>query len=273
MSSFLRARKGFTLVELLVVVAIIALLVSILLPALGEARYQTKLVICATRQRTILQAVNIYTSDYGKLPPSVQGQASPRYPAVATYWTFPNRLKYYYGDSLALNGGSVIEILGEYMESAENFSCPVTNDQVRWQEDFIRRSNDDAVGVVDGSYFLLWNYMKFENNGFRPTNSGDTLMTSDFMIAEDSYNRAIYGDSWITTHKFKGARTGKLQGKDELYPAEERITIYAGPNINNIFPDVDLNVGYLDGRIERVNVEDDFESMAGSLILLPKNKR
>ncbi len=63
-----RIGPAFTLIELLVVIAIIALLIGILLPALGQARLAAKAVVNLTNLRSLGQGMEMYVGEHRSLP-------------------------------------------------------------------------------------------------------------------------------------------------------------------------------------------------------------
>jgi len=77
--------RGFTLVELLVVIGIIALLISILLPTISRSRAQAARVVCATQMRDLVSATVMYASENKGWLPEYRG-----YDKDITKWTSPD---------------------------------------------------------------------------------------------------------------------------------------------------------------------------------------
>ena len=105
-----RPAAGFTLVELLVVIGIIALLISILLPTLGAARKSAKKVVCAGQNlRSIGQTTHMFANDNNGFVP--HGQATPGAP----WWVS------------IIYGGHFVQMIEKYdMSTPANFTCPET---------------------------------------------------------------------------------------------------------------------------------------------------
>jgi len=82
MEAHMKSSKGFTLIEVLVVVAIIALLISILLPSLAAARAQSRTTICLSNLHQAGVAITTYTVENKGFVP--------RGGNVEYYWSGPD---------------------------------------------------------------------------------------------------------------------------------------------------------------------------------------
>ena len=111
-------RRGFTLIELLVVISIIALLIAILLPALGAARESARRTQCLSNQRSIATASIAYAVD-----------AKSRFPVSRIHRT-PNStgtINYYAPLSITINprpGEASLSAFRSYGMSDEALSDP-----------------------------------------------------------------------------------------------------------------------------------------------------
>jgi len=112
-------RPGFTLIELLVVISIIALLIGILLPALGAARRTAQGMACLSNLRQLGVGVMVYANDFdGLTPPSqVAGFSN----AESTEWTL---LLQSYIDGSGKNTYQSAQATGSGDETLDAFLCP-----------------------------------------------------------------------------------------------------------------------------------------------------
>lgn len=107
--------KNFTLIELLIVIAIIAILAALLLPALNKARDKGKMIRCASNQKQIGTALHMYAQDFGDIVTLyiARGSNPVTYAALLS-----NKLREFYG----LN--PYYGLSTNYLDSLDVFTCP-----------------------------------------------------------------------------------------------------------------------------------------------------
>ncbi len=123
-----RQRSGFTLVELLVVIGIIALLISILLPALRRAKEAAARTVCMSNHRTFMQAVNLYANDNNQFLPFPNWASKDADPKMGpTGWLYDGTRGYNFVLGLPVPAGRNSMSTGalwKYIRTEKVYHCP-----------------------------------------------------------------------------------------------------------------------------------------------------
>ena len=108
-------KANFTLMELLIVVAIIGILVSILLPSLSKAREVAKLTVCMSNQSQISKEIIIYSNDRnGLIPPyhrdgwNIDNGHNTRYFYYGNSWNSRRNLAHLWENEEDVSNGQIL---------------------------------------------------------------------------------------------------------------------------------------------------------------------
>lgn len=234
--------KKFTLIELLVVVAIIAILLSILLPSLHNARYKAKLALCASNQAQVTRANITY--------------------AISNDGKFVNRKAAYsntFGTPYAANhdGEDDSKIFTDTLQIWD-LQCPLGERVQVWKPSKFSYSMyygwkvNEAIGFTNMYKPLIFNGVEFN------------IGVSDVLHTRDQYNYVVY------THKNEPAYLswGSLQIIDKFKFKQDTNFARTDGSVYN-----EKNVTYQDKRFVKVPYEKGSPNFPNDYLWLPKEMK
>lgn len=140
-------RKGFTLIELLVVISIIAMLLAILMPALGKVKEKARDIICRTNIKSMQLATLLYTQEFdGKMP---------NYSISQGLWV--NKISPFIGDMDDARYCPSTSIQKDFNPKSQNMSWGKSKLSWVW--------NEGTPEPEHGSYGLSWWFYTWPPNG------------------------------------------------------------------------------------------------------------
>lgn len=186
--------KAFTLIELLVVISIIALLIAILLPALGAAQEASRQSVCAMQSKDIGAMLTMWAGDHKEVLPASNEKLSPGRGIDSTFVP--------HSDTPT---GLAKLIRAGYNDNPRTLYCPEwthpsaqydnvgvdpgpwnLNPYGGWPAD----DNASALAVVMISYHYRASFLDPETNqNNRPADLGDAEINSDSALSSDHWTR------------------------------------------------------------------------------------
>jgi len=249
-------KRGFTLVELLVVISIISVIMSIALPALGLVRRQARTMLSMSNQRQIVSGMNLFASDNND-----------RYPESVATIGFGNNWNW--SDSTRLTGNrrrspqlyrSMSEYLRRYIADASTMFCPNAPQKYQYlQQSWDAGDNWDnpktafPADPVGGSYCFYWNYRGFLGGRrvvFRgPQGPASSRRYSKLLVSDYfGYDHWRTPGSYSSCERFNGAT---------ITPETWLLSAYwSRKGAADDRPEIKLRAGYTDGHIETYSASE-----------------
>lgn len=194
--------KRFTLLELLIILAIIGVLITILMPSLKNAREKAGIAVCCSNQRQLSLAQFVYAKNYDEIPASSEKTTGGEYHHTyndSTDWT-----------------RKLLE--GRYTSGTDYFECPVQS-FVRGENIWSERKSITVNGEELSSYLSYQQNLNHSGQGWTvprpgafnrslgrvykiPQISSDTIMYTDYQRktgstgGKDLYHQYSFGSAY-----------------------------------------------------------------------------
>jgi len=239
------AKKQFTLIEMLVVIAIIGILASMLMPSLMKALEQAKSIQCLNNQRQFELAMRAYSEDYNGWRPI--GALDATYDAfgktathVAPYWFLFN------GNYLESFPVATCPILYDYSEAAT--ASPIT-DTIQAMTYFSYGVFEWGAAARDSKSWNNWLSQLWDIKHIRYIGTGNSTWIN-YSSDKKSSQRPVIGDIANYTNNDLRSFTSYYFMSTSSLPSATR------PLPTSVHGNQSVNVTMLDGHSESASMED-----------------
>ena len=239
-------RRGFTLTELLLVVGILAVLVAILLPAIGKVRESARRAVCLSHIRQLTAATLLYAGDNDRTLPeaaganSWQSPLSPRGSGLAAWQRHPIWPTYVLP--------SIGALLEKYLGSdASVWRCPDAPDDPNATDNpFILTGDHPYTGTQPGQEFRPNYYYEAGKEYFFTAALGGPVADQNQLRAWAARNVSGLRIERAVPVAWSSQHVVLFHDRDSAYHSEGHVNIYLNQGDWRYYG----NYGYLDGHAE-----------------------